>query len=72
MKRTCYGCRALDSSAVLSGFSCALEYDHDSTWSGWVRTNPYPKEECPKPKTWKRFMECIAERDAKREAARKA
>lgn len=63
MKRTCDGCKALWYHAERNMGVCVLDHNilelfelHDN--SGYYR----PLEECPKPKTKQKLLECL--RDA--------
>ena len=58
MKRTCSGCRAFSID------QCELLYKVGNR-GNWPRTRYYPLEPCPKPKTYKAWMEEIKKRDDK-------
>ncbi|MCK5016435.1 MAG: hypothetical protein KAS32_05110 [Candidatus Peribacteraceae bacterium] len=55
MKRTCFGCRALDWNGQQKrcelGYRQATKYHRAS-----LRSEPIPNEECPKPRTYDRFF----------------
>lgn len=51
MRRNCKGCYARDTGEhpLADGAQgCTLGYD-----VGWENGKQYPKEDCPKPKSWK-------------------
>jgi hypothetical protein len=53
MKRTCYGCKALE------GDHCYLGYKNEKLFKNYSSTDVKPLEECPKPKTNDKYMEYL-------------
>lgn len=58
MKRTCAGCKALEV-----GYYCSLGYDVEVVCRSGLTVDVKPKEECPKPKTNKEFVNTPNKRD---------
>jgi len=57
-KRTCDNCRALRGLGI--DYHCGLEYPVESEKfrvAGSYSYRPVPKVECPKPLTWKAWLE---------------
>ena len=54
MKKTCYGCKALQH---YPNVYCSLNYKIDVIYKFGVQINGKPLQECPKPKTNKRLYE---------------
>ena len=56
MKRTCFGCRALDWNGTQKrcdlGYKQSSKYHRATLWS-----EPIPAEQCPKPRTYGKLME---------------
>lgn len=50
MKKTCYGCKALD------GHMCNLNFRNEIIYVNYSAKDVKPLEECPKPKTIKDFI----------------
>ena len=61
MKRTCKGCRALTEGFPLTSCDLGFEikYYGDELHVLYKDRYYYPVEECPKPKTWKKYEVCI-------------
>ena len=62
MKRTCFGCRSLDWNGHQK--NCALGYKQGTNWhpkSLW--SEPVPAEDCPKPLTYTKFFELLANKE---------
>ena len=63
MKKTCFGCRALvwdNGGPWAPRYKCALGFRMEATNGSKVSPGIYntiltPKEECPKPLTWKQY-----------------
>lgn len=58
MKKTCNGCKALDSGLCTLGFKNKVKFFFE--WSG--NTEYKPIGECPKPMTNKKYIELISKR----------
>lgn len=55
MKKTCFGCRALDYNGESA--RCDLGYKQTKKYRGtYLYTEPVPTEECPKPRTYDRYF----------------
>jgi len=61
MKRTCFGCRALDwngrSSRCDLGYKQSKKYHREQ-----LRSEPIPAEQCPKPLTYGKLLELEKEK----------
>jgi len=56
MKRNCNGCRALDQNN--SGYYCSLGYKVEQVYFESIYSmGSKPLEECPKPKTYDKYLE---------------
>lgn len=64
MKKTCFGCRALEKNS--RGYHCVYGFKIEVVLvnKDLILTSVKPLEECPKPKTVKRYIECF--KDCKR------
>ena len=58
MKRTCFGCRALDWNGEQMrcdlGYKQSRKYIRES-----LRSEPIPAEQCPKPRTYEELLELL-------------
>jgi len=58
MKRTCFGCRALD----FNGEQKRCDLGYKQIWKplyNTLRREPIPAEECPKPRTYDKYFELL-------------
>lgn len=63
MKKTCYGCRALDGDGI-GGYSCNLKYKVLNAYNrktGYI--SPQPEEDCPKPLTYEQLQEIMDKKE---------
>jgi len=59
-KRTCWGCKALRH---LQDMGCSLGYNNKGRYDSTLHVYEYaPQEECPKPMTYSKFIECTKAR----------